>query len=192
VPVLYFIRHGQTDWNAEGRIQGELDTPVNARGLLQAARNGGVLADLIEDATRFDFVSSPLLRARQTMEIIREKLGLPPQGYRTDDRLMEVSFGDWGGRTLAECEAAFPEEYALRQADVWNHRPPRGESLAGLMVRVRSWYEEHHGDAVIVAHGGVSRSLRGIVLNLQPADIYRLDAPQDKVLMVEDGRVTWL
>lgn len=190
--TLYFVRHGQTDWNAAGRIQGHTDIPINTRGRTQAARNGGVLAEILDDPAAFDYVASPLLRARQTMEIIRERLGLTPFDYRTDDRIREVSFGDWSGRTMAECAAQFADEYARRQADIWNHRPPGGECLADLMARVTAWLSEQERDAVVVAHGGVSRCLRGLVLDMPPAEIYRLDVPQDKVLMIENGRVTWL
>ncbi len=190
--TLYFVRHGQTDWNAAGRIQGHTDIPINTRGRTQAARNGGVLTEILDDPAAFDYVASPLLRARQTMEIIRERLGLTPLDYRTDDRIREVSFGDWSGRTMAECALEFADEYARRRADIWNHRPPGGECLADLMARVRAWLSEQERDAVVVAHGGVSRCLRGLVLDMPPAEIYRLDVPQDKVLMIENGRVAWL
>ena len=108
MPLIYFVRHGQTDYNASKRIQGELEIPINAKGREQARRNGGLLAELIGDKGRFDFVASPFLRARQTMEIVRDAMGLPAQGYRTDDRLKEISFGEWAGLTWPEIEAPGP------------------------------------------------------------------------------------
>ena len=101
--LIYMIRHGQTAWNAEGRLQGQKDIPLNDTGRSQAAGNGhalkGILGDTVSD---FDFVASPLGRTRETMEILRRAMGLPPLAYRTDPRLVEVSFGDWEGHTLAE------------------------------------------------------------------------------------------
>jgi len=101
MPLIYFLRHGQTDYNASKRIQGELEIPINAKGREQARRNGGLLAELIGDKGRFDFVASPLLRATQTMEVLRSAMGLPLDGYRTDCRLKEISFGEWAGLNLA-------------------------------------------------------------------------------------------
>lgn len=190
--VLYFVRHGQTDWNADRRIQGHVDVPINALGRTQAARNGGVLCEILDDPADFDFVASPLLRARQTMEIIREQLRLAPLDYRTDDRLREISFGDWAGRTMAQLEQDHPEDFAIRLADTWNHVPPAGESFSQLMARVLAWLSEQESDAVVVAHGGVSRCLRGHYLGLPFDEILHLDVPQDKVLMIDNGSLTWL
>src|ERR1700759_4944883 len=84
---LYFVRHGETDWNAERRLQGRRDIPLNAMGRKQAAQCGGLLRDLfaISGATaqQFAFTASPLSRARETMEILRTELGVPPQDYTT-------------------------------------------------------------------------------------------------------------
>ena len=100
LPLVYFVRHGQTDWNAEHRLQGQADIALNALGRAQATRNGRKLAELIADPADFDFVASPLGRTRETMELVRAAMGLEPHGYRTDPRLIEVHFGDWQGHTL--------------------------------------------------------------------------------------------
>src|SRR6266571_381641 len=108
-PVLYYIRHGETDWNVEGRLQGQCDIPINANGRAQAYRCGEVLRDLFaRDAINpasLDFVSSPLGRTRETMERLRAALQLDPASSRTDPRLAEISFGQWEGFTLAELGA---------------------------------------------------------------------------------------
>lgn len=93
VPTIYFIRHGQTDWNAEGRFQGQCDIPLNDTGRAQAGRNGRALATAIGAADGFDFVSSPLQRASETMRILRRELGLDPTDFRTDARLVEINVG---------------------------------------------------------------------------------------------------
>jgi len=192
MPLIYFLRHGQTGFNAEHRIQGSIDVPLNALGRAQAQRNGGVLNELISDKLSFDFVASPLLRARETMEIVRTAMGLAPDNYRTDDRLQEVRFGAWGGMTWAEIEARDPENYWRRQADPWNIAPPEGESFRELSGRVMDWLAGVTSDSVVVAHGGVSRCLRGHLLKLAPEEIMHLDVPQDKVLMIEGDKLTWL
>ena len=98
---LYYIRHGLTDWNAAGRLQGRLDVPLNQTGRAEATHCGEILRDLFArdelPAADHDCVSSPLTRARETMEVMRAALGLLPAGYRVDDRLAEmIAFGLMG------------------------------------------------------------------------------------------------
>ncbi len=190
--TLYFIRHGQTDWNVAGRMQGQTDIPINEVGRGQARRNGEVLAGLLSAPQECDFIASPLSRPRETMEIIREALGLEPKEYPTDKRLMEIRFGEFEGMTFDEISKKMPEEFARRQKDIWRNAPPGGESYSELTARVEEWYQGLERDTICVAHGGVSRSLRGVVLKLSPAEIVELDVPQDKVLKVEAGQIEWL
>ena len=104
-PLVYIARHGQTQWNAERRLQGQADTDINARGREQATGNGRRLAGFVKNPAEFDFVASPMRRTRETMELMRAAMGLDPFAYRTDPRLVEMSFGDWQGFTFAELEA---------------------------------------------------------------------------------------
>src|SRR3954447_1502056 len=101
VPTIYYIRHGETEWNAEGKLQGTRDIPLNDLGRKQAAKAGAILADLFANDGRTDaslqFVASPLTRARSTMELVRRALRLPPDDYALDDRLREIGYGDWEG-----------------------------------------------------------------------------------------------
>jgi probable phosphoglycerate mutase len=164
-PLFYFMRHGETDWNAEGRLQGQRDTPLNAVGDRQARACGEILRGLLQrddrDPRSFDYVASPLARARRTMELVRAELGLDVAGYRTDARLAELSFGRWEGLTFAEVKrtAADVQALATREHDKWGFRPPGGESYADLLVRVRQWQETVARDTIVVAHGGVARTL---------------------------------
>ena len=93
VPVIYYIRHGETAWNAEGRFQGSRDIPLNDLGRTQAVTAGGILADLMtrngHEASALPFVASPLGRARSTMELVRGTMQLPPGEYDVDHRLRE-------------------------------------------------------------------------------------------------------
>src|SRR5436190_13208906 len=111
--VLYYVRHGLTDWNAGGRLQGQLDIPLNTTGRAQAVCSAGILRDLFARDSRgpqdFDYVSSSLKRATETMDIVRETLGLAPGGYQLESRLCELSFGDWEGLTYGEVLAREPK-----------------------------------------------------------------------------------
>jgi broad specificity phosphatase PhoE len=190
-PVLYYIRHGETDWNVEGRLQGQCDIPINAKGRTQADLCGGILRDLLaRDAINpasLDFVSSPLGRTRETMDRLRAVLQLDPATYRTDPRLIEVSFGQWEGFTLAELGARFPDAIAARERDKWNFTPPDAESYAATSRRMREWYDTLTRDTVAVAHGG---TFRGLLVQLGLASEQEapfLDVAQGVVYVIQQG-----
>jgi broad specificity phosphatase PhoE len=194
MPTIYYMRHGETDWNVEGRLQGGIDTPLNALGLGQAAHAGCVLADLLArqgvEASRLAFVASPLQRARVTMEIVRKELGLPAPGYALDDRLREIGYGHWEGSTLAQAKVSHPELYASRERDKWGALPPGGESYASVELRMRDWYDSLKADTVAVAHGGTARALMvalGIETAARASDLY---IEQGVVYVFGNGRVT--
>ena len=175
MPVIYYIRHGQTDWNAQGRLQGGQDVPINALGEQQALRAGHILADLLardgRDAQALSFVSSPLGRARTTMELVRGKLRLPSEGYAVDDRLREISFGDMEG-SMRESDPAL---FAARLANNWNDPPPNGESYAAVAARVADWYGQVNTDTVAVAHGGTAWALMIALGLVKPASVVTVD-----------------
>jgi probable phosphoglycerate mutase len=194
MPVLYYIRHGETEWNALGRLQGTQDIPLNEVGRRQAVHAGGVLQELLvrdgRDKTALPFVASPLGRARMTMELVRETLKLPPRDYAVDDRLREIAYGQWEGSTLAEAEARDPELYARRLADKWRVGAPDGESYADVEVRVSAWYAGLTADAVAVAHGGVARALM-VALGFEKAsDVVELYIEQGTVYVFGENGLT--
>ena len=193
-PLVYIVRHGQTDWNAEARLQGQADTDINAIGRAQADRNGRRLAELIPDPHAFDFVCSPLRRTRETMERLRAAMGLSPAGYRTDERLVELHFGDWQGHTFAELEAETPGLGAARDADKWNFLPPgnRAESYATLTARVEPWLQSISRPTVCVTHGGIVRAVFRLTGTLGEAEAAAMNVPQDRILRLADGRLDWL
>ncbi|WP_440638207.1 histidine phosphatase family protein [Bradyrhizobium sp. PUT101] len=193
VPTIYFLRHGETEWNALGRLQGTRDVPLNARGRAQAAQAASILADLFKregrDRAALPYVSSPLGRARQTMELARAKLELPPSDYSLDDRLREIGYGTWEGLTLAESEASDPDVYARRLADKWTVAPAGGETYAAVQLRMLDWYESLLVDTVAVAHGGTCRALM-VALGIEtPASAAELFIEQGAVYVFRDGRL---
>ena len=161
--LLYYVRHGLTDWNIAGRLQGHRDIPLNQTGRAQALHCGELLGDLFardgRPAAQFDYVSSPLSRARETMEIMRATLGLAPSGYGIEARLTEISFGEWEGLTYDEVMLREPDVVARREADKWEFLPPGGENYRQVALRVGAWYASLERDTVVCAHGGTGRAL---------------------------------
>ncbi|MXN66030.1 histidine phosphatase family protein [Stappia sp. GBMRC 2046] len=196
LPFFAFIRHGETDWNAEGRMQGNQDIPLNDKGRGQARGNGKKLKAHLDGLSvspvDLDFVASPLGRARETMELLREGLGLPREGYRLDERLREITFGEWEGLTIPEIAERNPDLAEMRRADKWGFVPPGGESYEMLSARVQGWLAGLDRPSVIVAHGGVMRVLRGLLVPIPTAEIPRLDVPQDRVFLWRDGKDGWV
>ena len=134
--TIYFVRHGETDWNAARRYQGQSDIPLNERGRAQARRNGEALAALLPGIADADYVASPFERARETMEIVRVCLGLPASGYRVDERLKELNYGHWEGVLQADLPVIDPAGLAEREKDPLRWRPIGGESYADLLARI--------------------------------------------------------
>jgi len=191
--ILYFVRHGETDWNAQGRLQGGRDTDLNALGRVQAEAAARTLRGLVRgDPGGLDFVSSPMRRTRDTMEILRGTLGLERTAYRLDPRLVEISFGDWESYTWPEIRARDPEGAAAREADKWGYVPPQGESYAMLAQRLAPVAADLARDTVMVAHGGVARALLTLLADAAPERAPHFDIWQGRVLVVQDGRWRWV
>lgn len=192
--TLIHVRHGQTDWNVAGRLQGQLDIPMNDHGRAQAARNGRALAGYLSHngppAAALHAVSSPLGRSVETMTIVQTMLGLPDAVPR-DDRLKEVDFGEWSGHTYDELASAGQRELVeRRRRDKWSFRPPGGETYAELAERVGDWLDTLTGDTLAVTHGGVYRVLCGHLCGTPWHEVPSLPAPQDRFAVFADGRLT--
>lgn len=198
MPILYFIRHGETDWNRLGRLQGQTETPLNARGRAQAKAAAvhlrrAIAADGLEGRLAdLPFHASPMARTRASAEILRGELGLDPFGYTTDDRLKEVAFGEWEGRSWADLREREPGRAREREADRWSFTPPGGESYAGAMGRVRAWLGTLEGDCCVIAHGGIARLIMVALAHVHPGDAVRMEIWQGKVLRLGGNAPEWL
>ena len=193
--LIYMVRHGQTDWNAESRLQGQKDIPLTDIGRQQATGNGAALKEILgSSAPEFDFVASPLGRTRETMERLRRAMGLDPDAYRTDERLKEVSFGDWEGYTLPELKRQVPERIAERRVAKWDFIPPGpdAESYEILSWRVGAWLKDVTKPTVCVSHGGVIRALFKLSGEMDAEEAAVAAIPQDRVLKVVDGSLSWI
>ncbi|MEM7289046.1 MAG: histidine phosphatase family protein [Pseudomonadota bacterium] len=188
-PLIYYVRHGQTDWNAEQRYQGQRDIPLNDTGREQARHNGRTLANLLQDPADYVYISSPLSRSRETMELVRSEIGLPPDDYKLAEALKEISYGDFEGVTQAEIKAANREMYYERKNNMWTFRPSNGESHADVVARVRDWLGtlDTSSKYLITAHGAVGRVMRHILADLPPVEVEKFAFPQDKVFLFDKG-----
>lgn len=163
---VILVRHGETEWNRDGRIQGQLDTALSDVGRVQARK----VARRLAKESVVAVYSSDLARARETAAIIAEPHGLAPI-LRTE--LREGCFGGWQGLTLAEVQERFADNYAAVRQDPVYGRPVDGECVAevadrGLLL-VQEVVRTHPGrTAVLVTHGG---TIKAIVCRLLAMDL---------------------
>ncbi len=164
-PTLYYVRHGLTDWNMQGRLQGRQDIPLNAIGQQQAKRCGEILHDLFardgRSAADYGYASSPLVRACATMDILRATLALAPTAYSLDERLSEIAFGEWEGLTYEE-----------------------------VARRVGAWHATLDRDTVVTAHGGTARALVAFLGVAPPDEAVHHTIDQGVVYVFADRSVT--
>lgn len=186
--MIYLVRHGQTEFNRERRIQGHVDSPLTELGVRQAHAVGRLLRDLIREPAGWRIVSSPLGRARATAEIIAGALKGP--AVELDDRLKEMSWGAHDGRLRAELEAEHPETFGRTG---WAFDAATGESYEDVAGRVGAWLAdlppEPERKIIAVSHGISGRVLRGLYAAL-PRDLAgQQDVPQDAVFLLQHGGV---
>lgn len=189
---LYLVRHGETDWNAEGRLQGGRDIPLNDVGRHQAKEAAGRLRNLAVTYASLDFVCSPMQRARETMEILRATLGMAPQAYHVERTLSEITFGDWEGMTWREVRKADPARASSRERDKWGFVPPNGESYATLCERIRPWLAGLQRPTVTVSHGGIARATLALTGAVPPLEAANTDIWQGKILKIVGSRHEWV
>lgn len=182
---IYLIRHGETEWNAQGRFQGKLDSALTDTGVSQAKAIGRRLAGL--DLSFDAFVSSSLGRTRQTAAIISGSANLPAAQY--DDRLAEVSLGSWDGLTRIDIDAQWRGLLDGSTPFDWFFRSPDGESYDAAFQRAECWLRERQGVTLAVSHGLVSRIIRGAYSGLPKAEVLCLPVPQNVIWRLSSGRI---
>ena len=190
---LIFIRHGETLWNVEGRLQGQQDIPMNGRGRDQASAVGRALRDWRgPELAGLNFIASPLGRTMETLRLARAAIGLAPSPFGADERLKELTFGSWEGLTWDEVKAADPLSAKAREADKWNFVPPDGESYEMLAARVLPWLQSIEAETVVASHGGVARVLMAMIAGVPMAVAPAQDIIQGRALIFEGGGCRWL
>lgn len=182
-PEIYILRHGQTTWNAAGRMQGHQNTPLTELGREQALKQQKALKSAAVGAGH-NMYCSPLGRTRETAEIALAGCLNPVQ---FDDRLMEISAGEAEGLTLADVEAEWPEVLQNRLPFEWIFHCPGGERFNQFCERVQSWLDDLTGPSVVVTHGITSRVMRGLLLGLDINGMEQMPGGQGVVYFVKDG-----
>ncbi len=170
---LYLFRHGETQWNVAGRMQGRLDSPLTERGRQQALAHGR----LVNQLARPDccWVSSAS-RTRNTADLINQSLGVP---LHYSDSLVERDCGSWSGKTLEQVQQEYPQDWAARNADAYHHRPGGGENIPDLVKRFTSLMNQWTQPEClgIVTHGVVSRAALSHFLGLPAHQVGQIKHP---------------
>ena len=193
-PDFYFARHGETDWNRERRYQGHRDIPLNATGQRQADATGVLLRNLLEeegvDPASLNWFSSPLSRARETMDRMRAAFEIELPDVIEDRRLVEISFGHLEGRLHAEIEREAAVATGSRDASYWHHRPTDGENYDDLAARLLDFAQLVTRHSVVVAHGGVLRVLRHLIEGTARDEVLNWPPPQGAIARFAGGGMT--
>ncbi|MGJ8616920.1 MAG: histidine phosphatase family protein [Sulfitobacter sp.] len=179
-PPLYVLRHGETEWNAQNRLQGRFDSSLTASGKAQAAAQHSILKT--RDLTGFVALTSPQGRAFHTASIALQGL---VEGIDTDTRLREIGVGDWAGCARADLMAQEPD--ARDTFDLYE-RAPGGEGFKALRTRCTAFLDDLTSPTIVITHGITSRMLRLIVLGLADAALRDVPGGQGVVFHLEGGR----
>ena len=177
-PELYILRHGETEWNAQNRMQGELNSPLTPKGEMDAARQGEILSTL--DLDGFDFICSPQGRAFQTAGIALARIAMH---IRTDDRLREIGVGDWSGLLRDDLPMPEGKDPFMAQYEI----APNGEGFARLETRCRNFLADLERPAVLITHGITSRMLRSIIAGEGAVSVRTIHGGQGCVYHLKDG-----
>jgi probable phosphoglycerate mutase len=177
---LYFIRHGQTDWNAETRYQGITDTTLSETGRLQAAENASLLHDMLQrdgvDPDEVNLMTSPLLRAKQTAEIIGQSFS-PPLRASENRAFRELSMGRWEGLTSYEVKERHYEERKSRKSDRWSFKPLGGESMEERSPTIENALQELPPHTVLVTHCVVLRVIFHLLAGVSQQEATAVETP---------------
>ncbi|CAG9298463.1 histidine phosphatase family protein [Celerinatantimonas diazotrophica] len=174
---LYIVRHGQTEYNAASRLQGQCNSDLTALGERQAQAVGSSLAQR-DHISSFAIVASPLGRTIQTARWIARALSREDGQIGTDERLMEFSLGEWEAKVASGIKAEHPEFSSMRD---WYLNAPEAESLSAVQTRLLSWLNDPATPAhvIVVSHALTGSVLRATLVNLDDDQIFEQSRPQD-------------
>ncbi|EII2984524.1 histidine phosphatase family protein [Vibrio parahaemolyticus] len=185
---IFVLRHGETEFNADKKLQGHCNSSLTSKGSDQARRVGTTLKKYVENRP-FRVYSSTLGRALQTSQIVCEELNYSYENLNKEPRLKEFSLGEWEQRTIPSLEQEIPN--LLAQND-WYLQAPNCETYESVRERLSSWLSDvaHDEDIVVVSHGLTGIVLRGLLLGMDYTQVWQQDLPQDAFFIIEDGRIT--
>jgi broad specificity phosphatase PhoE len=187
---MFLIRHGETEFNVQRRMQGRFDSPLTPTGVAQAEAIGDHLRSLMEGTDGWIIESSPLRRTVATAEIIRRRTGISSDVIM-DDRLREVSMGSWDGLLREEIEERWPGALGPSLRESWVRACPDGETIDAVMARLSDWLRSHaeRPNRLVVSHGISGSLIRGIYARLPQEEMLRLLAPQDSFYQLYGGTI---
>ncbi len=188
--MIYLVRHGQTEWNRDRRLQGQGNSALTDLGRTQAKLVAELLAREIAEPKGFRVVSSPLQRARETAEAVAGRLGL---AIEYDSRLAEIALGEWEGRFYREVQVECAPLLAGTTPYDWYFRAPGGESLEAMTDRIGAWLRDcGERPTIAVGHGLSGRILRGLYAGLNREAMLSQAVPQDGIYRLERGGLDFL
>ncbi|TOA13841.1 histidine phosphatase family protein [Vibrio parahaemolyticus] len=185
---IFVLRHGETEFNADKKLQGHCNSSLTSKGSDQARRVGTTLKQYVENRP-FRVYSSTLGRALQTSQIVCEELNYSYENLNKEPRLKEFSLGEWEQRTIPSLVQEIPN--LLAQND-WYLQAPNCETYESVRERLACWLSDvtHDEDIVVVSHGLTGIVLRGLLLGMDYTQVWQQDLPQDAFFIIEDGRIT--
>ncbi len=189
LPPVYFVRHGETDWNRQGIIQGWADIALNETGHAQARAVGDALRAHFEEAEACHFMVSPMLRTRQTMQHIAQAAGAAEDLVAIEPQLKELGFGIWEGKPFWELKASpvYPADPETR----YSWRPEGGESYEDGTARVKDLLARIASPTIIVSHGALGRCLIAMLTGLGIREMMGIRMVQGAYCKIADGTASW-
>ena len=186
--MIILMRHGETFWNREGRIQGHTESDLTPLGERQARAMAGLVADLVKrDGGDFRLVASPIGRAHRTAAMVAEATGLP---IELDDRLKEIGCGEWEGKLRSDVAHIHPEIFKTRE---WFFGAPGGETFEDVTARAADWLAglppEPERRVIAVSHGVWGRLCRGAYAGFGRQATLDQDVPQDAVYRLQNSQI---
>ena len=187
-PPIILIRHGETQWNLEGRYQGQKDSPLTSKGKEQSLLNALKLAKKIKNLDEVSFFSSPLGRAKASALIICQILGIAEERIIFTKEISEFDYGIFEGELKSFCQTTYATEFKAREADKWYYEIEGGESYELVTQRLKRWLAtlDPTKTVVIIAHEMVNRALRGVYLQLPHEKTLVLRQANSMVLMLQN------
>lgn len=185
--MILLLRHGQTEWNRDRRLQGQADSPLTALGKAQARAMGQTARAALGDNVKPRLMASPLGRTLATAELVAFELGISATPL-TDPRLMELGFGSWEGRNGTDTldRLTYLEPH-------WRYfHSPDGERHGEIVARAQAWladFADGPEPLVVVSHGLTGQIIRGLYAKLDEEAILRQDHPQDAIFKLAGGMV---
>ena len=186
--MIYLLRHGQTNYNHEGRMQGQLESVLTPLGEAQVQAMADVLLAQLDDPNDWRILASPLARTRQSAAIVAATLGL---SVEIEPALVEVGVGAWEGQLYADLRVSHADAFARPD---WYFQAPGGERFEDLSGRIDPWFTglppEPERRLIVVCHGVSGSFVRRAYLGLTQEETVAQDMPQDAIYQLSNGTIT--